>query len=62
LTVSIRATEFTRAGFDLLYKIEKKSAGASVITAVAKTAMTCYDYDKKRIVSLPESVRIKLNT
>ena len=62
LLISIRAMEISRAGFDLLYKIEKKSAGTPVITAIAKTAMTCFDYDKKRVVSLPEPVRIKLSS
>jgi acyl-CoA thioesterase FadM len=61
LVISIRATEFNRAGFDLIYKMERKAADQPLIlVAVVKTAMTCFDYDKKKVVSLPEKVLLKL--
>ena len=60
LQISIQTTELSRVGFNLLYKIEKKSEGNLIVTAVAKTLMICFNYDSKKVVNLPESVRIKL--
>jgi acyl-CoA thioester hydrolase len=61
LLISIKPAEFSRAGFDLLYKIEKKSDGKLITTAMAKTAMICFDYGLKKVVALPESARNKLS-
>jgi acyl-CoA thioester hydrolase len=60
LQISIQPVECNRVGFDLIYKIEKKWEGKSVIVAIAKTAMVCYDYSLKKVVSLPESAKNKL--
>jgi acyl-CoA thioesterase FadM len=55
LMISIRATEFTRVGFDLIYKIEKKPADQPLILlAIVKTAMACFDYTLRKVVPLPE--------
>lgn len=62
LLISIQPMEFSRVGFDLLYKIEKKTEQKPVVTAVAKTLMICFDYDSKKVVHLPETVRLKLTT
>jgi acyl-CoA thioesterase FadM len=61
LQISIRPAEFNRVGFDLFYKVEKKAGGKWITAASAKTAMVCYNYELKKIVALPESVRIKLS-
>lgn len=61
LLISIRPSEFSRIGFELVYKIEKKSEGKLTVTAVAKTLMICYDYGLKKVVNLPESAKIKLS-
>jgi acyl-CoA thioester hydrolase len=61
LLISIRAVEFSRVGFDLLYKIEKKSAGQLIMVAMVKTAMVCYDYGLKKVSSLPDTAKNKLN-
>lgn len=60
LLISIQPVEFSRVGFELVYKIEKKSEGNPIVTAVAKTLMICFDYDLKKVVGLPEPVRITL--
>ncbi|MEJ0080025.1 MAG: thioesterase family protein [Puia sp.] len=55
LLISIVAVEFSRVGFDLIYKMEKKPAGQPLITvALVKTAMVCFDYVQKKVVPLPE--------
>ena len=61
LLISIRAVEFSRVGFDLIYKIEKKPADQPVIVvALAKTAMVCFDYEQKKVVPLPENALASL--
>jgi acyl-CoA thioester hydrolase len=61
LLVSIRAAEFSRVGFDLLYKMEKKIEERLITSVMPKTAMICFDYGLKKVVALPESARIKLS-
>ena len=61
--VSVVAGEISRIGFDLLYKLETlrpANNGKKLLIATAKTGMICYDYTHKRIVSVPEEARIKL--
>ena len=61
---SVAVGEFTKAGFDLFYKLEKIAGDSSnekkVLVALAKTGMVCYDYDAKKIVAVPEKARVKL--
>ncbi len=58
--VSVAAGEFSKIGFDLFYKLEKKSVDSNVLVATAKTGMICYDYEKKKVVGVPEEGRKKL--
>lgn len=57
LSVNIAAVNFTSVGFDLYYQILNKE---NLITALAKTGMVCYDYDKKKIAQVPKVVKEKL--
>jgi acyl-CoA thioester hydrolase len=50
------ATEFSRAGFNFYYKLMKDET----VVAVAKTGMVCYDYEKKKVVSVPAAAVEKL--
>jgi acyl-CoA thioester hydrolase len=60
LLISLQPTEVSRLGFELVYKIEKKSEAQLIPVAFAKTTMICFNYDLKKIVSLPETARKKL--
>jgi acyl-CoA thioester hydrolase len=60
LVISVQPAECSRVGFDLIYKIEKKSADQLLTVAVAKTAMVCYDYGLKKVVGLPDAAKNKL--
>ena len=60
LLISLQPTEVSRLGFELVYKIEKKSEAQLIPVAFAKTTMICFNYDLKKIVSLPETARNKL--
>jgi acyl-CoA thioester hydrolase len=61
LLISIQPVEFSRFGFDLIYKIEKKSADQLLPVAYAKTAMICFDYEWKKVVGLPDAAKTKLS-
>jgi len=54
----VAATNFSRAGFDLFYKLMRNE----IIVAIAKTGMICYNYDTKKVVSVPAGVKEKLSS
>ena len=58
--ISIAAADFTRVGFDLLYKLTAIRNGVYILAGKAKTAMICYNYDLKKVVTLPEKVKANL--
>ncbi len=60
VTVSVSATDFSKAGFDLVYLLEKINDGIRKTAGTAKTGMICYNYDTKKIIAIPEEVRQKL--
>ena len=62
LKASVTCGECSRAGFELFYKLEKEYKDTLVDVAFARTGMICYDYNKKKVVSLPEESRIKLQS
>ena len=45
-------------GFELLYLIEKEGGE---ILAKARTGMVCFDYEKRKIISIPEEVVKKID-
>ena len=57
---SVGSSNLSRIGFDIIYKLEKESAGKKLIIAIARTGMICYDYEKKKIVSVPDAARSSL--
>jgi acyl-CoA thioester hydrolase len=57
---SVTAGEISKIGFDIFYKLEKETSGNKLTVANAKTAMICYDYEKKKIVAVPEEAGKKL--
>jgi YbgC/YbaW family acyl-CoA thioester hydrolase len=61
LMVSIQPVDFSRVGFDLIYKIEKKQDDRIIPLVAAKTAMVCFDYGLKKVVPLPEAAKNKLS-
>lgn len=60
--VHVTATNFTRLGFDLYYQLEIVGSSANVLAGKAKTGMLCYDYDAKKVISLSEKARQKLQS
>lgn len=57
LSVAIYATEFTSVSFDLLYKIDTVRDGNPQAIAHAKTGMVCFDYEQRKVASVPEGLK-----
>ena len=57
---SVTATDFSKVGFDILYKLEKETEGGTKLVALSKTGMVCYDYGLKKIAPVPTGVVDKL--
>ncbi len=57
LTIQIAAADFTKYGFDLIYQVVNQS---NKPIAYAKTGMLCFNYDTRKLVSLPAEARQKM--
>lgn len=63
ITASVVTGEISRIGFDILYRLETlrpQNDKGKILVATAKTGMVCYDYEKKKIVSVPAVALLKL--
>jgi acyl-CoA thioester hydrolase len=60
LRASVSATEFSRVGFELFYKLEKLSGEKWMPVVHARTGMVGYNYTLKKIAALPKEVCTKL--
>ena len=56
----VTAAEFGKVNFDVFYKLEKQLNDKRILVALAKTGIVCYDYNKKKMVAVPEEVKNKL--
>lgn len=57
VTAFVTATNFNRAGFDLFYKLMRDET----MVAAAKTGMICYNYDTRKVVSVPVKAKERLS-
>ncbi len=62
IKISVAAVDFDKYGFDLYYKVEIVTASQTILAGKAKTGMLCYDYEKKKLVALPEEAKLKFST
>lgn len=59
--VSVTPGEITKVSLELVYKLETMKEGKTSLVAKAKTTMICYDYSKKKIVTIPPDALNKLS-
>jgi acyl-CoA thioester hydrolase len=59
LTAYVTASDFSRVGFDLFYKLVKEDD--KTVVALAKTGMVCFDYEKRKVTAVPPEVQHKLD-
>lgn len=62
IEIKITAADFTSVGFDLYYLLQKTNSNNEIIVAAAKTGMVCYNYELKKVVSVPAIVKEKLSS
>jgi acyl-CoA thioester hydrolase len=60
LIIKIGVSDFSKYGFDMFYLIENKVTGKEV--ARGKTGIVCFDYDKKKVASIPDLLKKRLLT
>ena len=60
IKISVAASNFNKYGFDFFYKLEIMGAQDLLLAGKAKTGMHCYNYELKKIVSVPEKFRSTL--
>jgi len=60
IKISVAASSFDKYGFDLFYKMEVVTNDETILAAKAKTGMLCYDYDKRKLVRMPEVAKERL--
>ena len=56
--VWVSTADYTRASFDVYYKMECAQSGRLI--AIAKTGMVCYNYESKKVVAVPDDAKQKL--
>lgn len=61
LYIEIAVGESTRSGFEMLYRVTNRTTGREA--AFAKTGIVCFDYSKRKVAAIPESLarNLKLN-
>ena len=59
--VNIGACGQSRVNFELYYQLSAKRNNENVLLAKAKTGMVCYDYISKKVVTIPEKLKVILN-
>ena|SRR5690606_2428390 len=61
--VFVKASEFSKASFNLYYKLEalKDNGNKNQLIAVAQTGMVCFDYTRKKVMPIPVTVLSKLS-
>ncbi len=57
IKIYIGTKDYSRVSFDLYYKLVKNQGQ---IAALAKTGMVCFNYQQKKVVTIPENALIKL--
>jgi 4-hydroxybenzoyl-CoA thioesterase len=60
LIVEIALVDFNKYGFDIVYKLSGKLNNKEI--ARGKTGMICFDYQNKKIISIPEPLLARWNS
>lgn len=54
LTIQLAVADISKYGFDMLYLVTNKETGKEV--ARGKTGIVCFDYERRKIAVIPESL------
>lgn len=56
IKINIAVAALTKVSFDIYYLLSATRKDRTVLLANAKTGMVCYDYEKKKVAAVPESL------
>lgn len=57
LEVEIYSDEISKVSFQLIYHIDTRREGKDITIAVARTTMVCFNYDTRKVSSLPDALK-----
>jgi acyl-CoA thioesterase FadM len=57
IEIAIAAGEISKVSFELYYHLCTKRNDKTIILALAKTGMVCYDYTAKKVIVIPEKLQ-----
>ena len=58
MLIEVGAGDFDKLGFDMYYRLSNKETGKEI--AIAKTGIAIFDYDKRKVVPVPEKFILKV--
>lgn len=61
IEVMISAGEIAKVSFELFYTLTAKRNNQTILLAVAKTGMVCYNYTDKKVTAVPQQLLQILN-
>jgi acyl-CoA thioester hydrolase len=61
LNVTISIGEITKISFEIFYEITTTRMDKKILIANVKTGMVCFDYDARKVTSVPEIFKKFLN-
>lgn len=60
LSIDLSITIPTRVAFECYYQIKTTRGGNVIRAAVIRTNMICFDYQERKVKSIPEDLKVKL--
>ena len=57
IDVKIGRGDISKVSFELIYNLSTVRNDQHIVIANAKTTMVCYDYDVKKVVSIPQKLK-----
>lgn len=60
LAIEVALTDFNKYGFDMFYRLRNKQTGKDV--AIGKTGIVFFDYEKRKVASIPAGFLEKIKS
>lgn len=57
IEIIISVGEISKVSFELFYQLSATRNEKNILLALAKTGMVCYDYENKKVISIPEELK-----
>lgn len=61
IEIQLSITSPTRAAFECYYQIKTNRAGKTITAANIRTNMVCFDYNERKVKSIPETLKLDLS-